>query len=103
MLNGSRPKPKAAMSCRDVRMWHWHKVVSFRAKGRKHEARVEELKAQGVVATALRHDTSQARQAHGRADFHLKCVQAMNDIPSLQGSTAEQDYARFEKYVAYAD
>lgn len=95
-----RPRLQKAMSCREVRMWHWQRVMNYRATARKHMAQIDLMEKEGKGQKAIRNVASLARQANGRADFHLKCVQAMNDIPSLLGTTAEYDCARFEGNVA---
>lgn len=58
---------------RDLRLWHWRLVVSNRASAR-------DMEAQGRQR--------QARALHGKADWHLSAVQALNDVVS---GTAEAD------------
>lgn len=75
---------------RDVRKWHWLKVLQFRARAQRHEG----YAAEAIVPSAAANARRQARAYHRRANEHLSAVQALNDVPELQGSTAEQDCAR---------
>lgn len=68
------------MTLTELRVWHWRKVLSFRSRGEKFDQRPDSRWAR-----------SQAKAAHRRANWHLGAVQAMNDIPELRGTTAEQD------------
>jgi hypothetical protein len=58
---------------RAVRLWHWRKAMSSRRTAN---------------STSIRWLVN---QANVNADFHIKCVQALNDCPGCVGTTAEQD------------
>jgi hypothetical protein len=74
------------MTLRELRVWHWERAVGYRKAANKYDRDHEKH--------GSKYAQQQAKANHGRANFHIKAVQAMNDIPELQGSTAEQDCAR---------
>lgn len=71
------------MTLRELREWHWMRAMAARKAARKYEAQ-----------PPSRYATNQANMNNGRANFHIRCVQALNDVPELQNTTAEQDCAR---------
>lgn len=77
---------------RELRMWHWCKVLSNRAQERNHEGRAAAYRASGgdpnhVSALAKREDRK-AEFYYKTANFHALAVQALNDaVPG----TAEND------------
>lgn len=80
------------VTIRDLRMWHWRKVVTHRSNAERFEKHSRECLAAGThKKNELRHPDRQARINHRIANFHLKAVQALNDVPELRSTTAEQD------------
>lgn len=77
---------------RDVRLWYWRKVLSFRAVAHRHEKAQAEVEAKWPGKRLTYHAT-RARNAHKAANRHLGAVQALNDCFPL-GDYAEQDAAR---------
>lgn len=71
------------MTLRELRMWHWRRLLVCRAGERKHEAEL----ASDQSRNRSYHE-QRLRYARQNADFHLKAVQALNMV--CQG-TAEQD------------
>jgi hypothetical protein len=69
------------MTLRELREWHWNKVLSFRTRAEDFERRNPTGKN--------RYSANQARAAHGRANWHLGAVQALNDCFPI-GDTAGQ-------------
>jgi hypothetical protein len=68
------------MTLRELRVWHWQLVLTERAAAEDKRASRH---------TAKRH--------HARANFHLGAVQALNDVPELRATTAEQDAEALEQ------
>lgn len=87
------------MNARELRVWHWRKVVMARAKERYHEQAAElwECAHPGRRASF---DRNRATAAHGIANWHLSAVQVLNDHPDCAGTTAEQDAPRMPDRVA---
>lgn len=77
---------------RSLRLWHWRKVLSFRAVAVRHEAAADEWERL-YPGKVNRHNRTMARNAHKNANRHLGAVQALNDCFPV-GDTAEQDAAR---------
>lgn len=75
---------------RSLRLWHWRKVLSFRAIALRHEAYADDWERRNP-GKACRYSRTKARNAHKTANRHLGAVQALNDVVS---GTAEQDAAR---------
>lgn len=98
-----QPTKHKPISVREVRMWHWQRVLNYQAVARKHYAAATALEAEGKSAKAVRNLHSLGKQSDNRADFHLRAVYALNEVPSLQGTTAEEDYGVYGRYVANAD
>lgn len=75
---------------RELRMWHWSQAMHARARERQHAVAAERWEA----AHPGKRCSSSRRQskANGKvADFHIKCVQALNDVKELHDTTAEKD------------
>lgn len=74
---------------RELRLWHWRKVVTHRAKAMRHEAR--------DAAWHERHPQyprprgADARAEHRIADWHLTAVQTLNAYFPDPLDTAERD------------
>lgn len=76
-------------SLRLLRLWHWRKVEGNRGNARSYEKEAERQRAAHPGSpVAGNHATKLAKRAHGKADFHLKAVQLLNDVVS---GTAEED------------
>lgn len=75
------------MTLRALRLWHWRKVLSYRATATAAEQRVEswENTNRGKVNRWAR---NRAKAAHQKANWHLGAVQVLNDVVD---GTAEQD------------
>lgn len=72
---------------RRLRMWHWRIVLRARANEQRHRAAAEKWERQhGRRCGSSRH---QERANYNLANFHLKAVQALNDV--LTDTTAETD------------
>jgi hypothetical protein len=71
------------ITLRELRMWHWRKVLSARAVADRHRE-----KAAGWPRPECRWARHMMKQHDRNADFHLSCVVALNDVVS---GTAEQD------------
>lgn len=67
------------MTLKELRIWHWKKVLSARKRADQKRT---------ISKTPTGHYASEAIQADRLANFHLGCVQALNDV--LPG-TAQQD------------
>lgn len=80
------------MNLRSLRLWHWRKVVSFRARATGADANADawERKHRGHRCAHFR---NMARDANRNANFHLGAVQALNDH-FAPGDTAEADMQR---------
>ena len=78
---------KGPSSPREVRLWHWRKVLGFRKVAREFEEDAKSWEAVNPGKKA-RYFSSKARQNHGKADWHLSAVQSLNEVVS---GTAEQD------------
>lgn len=77
---------------RSLRLWHWRKVLSFRAVALRHEAHSDDWEKKHAPHKN-RYGRTKARDAHRNANRHLAAVQALNDCFPV-GDTAEQDAAR---------
>lgn len=86
MDDGSLPP----MDLRQLRLWHWNKVVSYRDLAMRHDAYAAELEKVSTLPALDRYNRSRARNAHKRANWHLGAVQALNDVVT---GTAERDAA----------
>ncbi len=62
------------MTLRKLRVWHWEQCLKYRKASQDKSI-----------------STSKFLRYNKRANFHIGCVQSMNDIPELIGTTAEQD------------
>jgi hypothetical protein len=71
------------MTLKELRMWHWKKVLSKRASAGFHETMYKTSPA-GVAFHKHR-----ARQDCASANFHINAVQTLNDL--LPETTAEED------------
>lgn len=80
------------MTLRELRLWHWRKVLAYRAAALTEEAAAATWEAEHV-GYACRYRRNRARNAHKRANWHLGAVQVLNDHFPL-GDTAEQDAAK---------
>jgi len=69
-------RPKTEPTARDVRIWHWQKVLRY-----------SNLLNQAIE----RKDDEHAMRWRICHSAHLGCVQEMNDLPGLSTTTAEQD------------
>lgn len=67
---------------RALRVWHWRIAMNARRAAKCY-------REQGTV-----YSNRQAKTCDRRADFHIKAVQALNDVVS---GTAEQDDAKHIK------
>ena len=76
------------MTAKELRMWHWQRAMNARKKANTYRNK------EG------RHSASLCRQNDGRADFHIKCVQVLNEF--LPNTTAEQDWALIENFANVA-
>lgn len=77
---------------RELRLWHWNKVLSYRERARKFEKDVEDWE-KVHVGFVCRHSRIQAKNAHREANRHLGAVQALNDCFPV-GDTVEGDASR---------
>ena len=77
---------------RDVRLWHWRRVITCRARAHNFEALADLWEKQNPGKVS-RYRRTQARAAHKEANNHLGAVQALNVCFPL-GDYAEQDAAR---------
>lgn len=75
------------MTLRALRLWHWRKVLSYRAVAARHAAYADdwERRHPGKVC---RYSRGKERQMNQRANWHLGPVQVLNDVVT---GTAEQD------------
>lgn len=78
----------AIVTAKDLRMWHWRKVLTHR-KAAEFHAKIFYAPNTGKVEGTYR--WRMMRQNNKQADFHLSAVQILNDHPDLIGTTAEQD------------
>lgn len=80
---------KAPTTIREVRLWHWRKVLAFRKVGDDfiEKAKILERKFGFTKRSYYR---SKANQNYGKADWHLSAVHALN-AAFPEGDTAEQD------------
>jgi hypothetical protein len=78
------------MTLKELRIWHWQKLLQARLQQRKHEEKAETLRASAIYRQRVQagHSDITARSYQRTASLHLGAVQALND--SLPG-TAEQD------------
>lgn len=72
------------MTLTELRVWHWRRAMASRQRADSFEKHLEKKPDSRWCA-------SQMRAAHRKANFHLRAVQALNDVPELRNSTAEQD------------
>lgn len=86
---------------RELRMWHWYKVTSNRAQERNHEARATAYRASNGdpnIANALaKREDRKAAFYKKTADFHIKAVQALNDVVpgTAEGDCIADDAQRY--------
>lgn len=64
---------------RDLRLWHWRQVLLFRDTAR----RLADDDCNNILDYVGMYDK--------RADFHIECVQMLNDAPGCHLTTAEHD------------
>lgn len=62
------------MTLTELRIWHWGRVESFRRSQRRYEHRLE------TGQQAKFYDARLAAAHNRNANFHIKCVQALNDV-----------------------
>lgn len=62
------------MTLKDLRIWHWERVESHRKSQRKYEHEIE------CGHPAHFYNERKVADHKRNADFHLKAVQALNDI-----------------------
>lgn len=75
---------------RGLRLWHWRKVLSYRAVAQRHEAAQRDWDAKHGPKHKSTYNATKARNAHRDANRHLGAVQALNDCFPM-GDTAEED------------
>jgi hypothetical protein len=68
----------------DLRIWHWEQVLELRAKAN----RIREFAKGGQILTSRKR--LDILEFDNAANFHLKCVQILNDC-FPQHTTAERD------------
>jgi len=76
------------MTLRELRMWHWGFVVSNRRSARAAEQKLAQTADRDRIKRA--YYIGQVTNYHNKANFHLKAVQALNDVVD---GTAEADFA----------
>lgn len=81
---------KGPSNIKELRVWHWNKVLSFRAKAREIQVAVDKWEVEHAPLIN-RYGRSKMNQANGQADWHLSAVQALNEF--LPHTTAEDDAA----------
>lgn len=74
---------------REVRLWHWRKVLSYREVAQRHDTYADQWEREHP-GKVCRFNRTKARNAHREANRHLGAVQALNDCFPM-GDTAEQD------------
>ena len=79
----------APVTLREVRLWHWKKVISARKTAEKFDRDAEEWEKR-YLGKRSTYSRRMAVQNHSRANWHLKAVQVLNDLFPL-GDTAERD------------
>jgi hypothetical protein len=80
------------VTLRELRLWHWRKVMTHRANERRYEADAERWEAKWP-GKKCSHSRRMARANKSKADWHLNAVIALNDHFPV-GDTAEHDAAR---------
>ena len=80
---------------RDVRLWHWRKVLNFRGVAARHEAYADQWEA-AHPGKKCRHARCQARNATREANRHLGAVQALNDC-FPEGDSVSWDHDTAER------
>lgn len=73
------------LTLRELRLWHWRRAMSSRKAADKYRGQDS------------RFAMSQTKQNDARADFHIKAVQALNDVVP---GTAEYDHKLAESVNA---
>lgn len=90
------------MTLKELRMWHWKTLVRLRAQQNKHE----QIAANWLVADKKLGYNNKAISARSlktasnyqkQANFHMKAVQALNDVVP---GTAEEDCANEAQHDA---
>ena len=81
-------------TAREVRLWHWRKVMTHRGNAKMFQAQMEAWEIEHAPLKA-RHSRSKMNQQNGIADWHLNAVQALNEFVS---GTAEQDEIESKLY-----
>lgn len=84
------------MNARELRLWHWRRCLTTRARANKHGNEAANQEARNGMVEA-KFQRRMERQAHKEANFHLSAVQMLNDHPAClaSGTTAEQDALLF--------
>lgn len=83
-------KPLEPMTLRKLRLWHWNKTKSFREVERRQYAIALSWEQKNPTFGQCTCARNKMRAAKRNANFHLGCVQALNDVVS---GYAEQDEA----------
>lgn len=78
------------MTLRELRLWHWNKVVAFRKKATEYEAHAENWEAK-YPSKKCCYARNKAKFNHARANWHLRAVQALNDCFPVDDSV-HSDY-----------
>lgn len=71
--------PTGIVNLRELRLWHWKKFVKARAETVVAEFGQQAYSRQGKFALS-RKFARRALKKHAVANFHVKCVQALNDV-----------------------
>jgi uridine kinase len=79
-------------------MWHWRESQDYRKRAREIRHAIENLKNADMHSVFIEGLRNNADTYDRLADSHIKAVQLLNDIPDLQGTTAEQDCASCLKH-----
>jgi hypothetical protein len=83
-LNAGSMMRSNQMTLTELRIWHWERVESHRASQRKYE----QLLKSGDPAKF--YNERKVADHNRYANFHIKCVQALNDVLA---TTVHQDIA----------
>lgn len=83
------------MTLKEVRMWHWREAMRYRGQQHRYEKMALDQTNSPTAASHVsrmyqRKFTKTAVDYERKADFHIRCVQAMNIHFT---STAEADCA----------
>lgn len=84
----------APTTAREVRLWHWRKVMTHRQNAKKFSELLAAWEAEHAPLKCP-HYRSKMNQQNGIADWHLNAVVALNEFVS---GTAEEDEARSKLY-----